>query len=143
MSQLIQSYTKSLPVKLTTEAHIAKSRELTDLLQKRASMEITHKNRRDQMKEEISNIESQIEMAAGVVSRGEEYKDITCEVFIGDNDTVIIKRTDTGEPIETRPAQDDERQMALDLFEKKEEEAQITQETDGVNLGIEDGENNG
>lgn len=117
MSVLLQSFTKSLPIKLSTEALIARGKELTDLLQKRTSMEVTHKNRRDQMKEEISNIEPQIGSIAGIVSRGEEYRDIVCDVFIGDNDIVIIKRTDTGEPIETRPARDDERQIALGLFE--------------------------
>ena len=129
MSVLLQSLTKSLPVKLSTGSLIAKGKELTDLLQKRTSMEVTHKNRRDQMKEEISNIESQIGSIAGIVSRGEEYRDIVCDVFIGDNDIVIIKRTDTGEPIETRPARDDERQIALGLFpENSADESQVTPE---------------
>jgi hypothetical protein len=124
---LIDTRTKSLPIKLAPEAFAVKARELTSLLQERSSLEVTHKNRRDQMKEEISNLESRIGLTAGIVSRGEEFKDILVDIFMGDNDTVIIKRHDTGETIEARPAQDEERQMALHLFEKEEAAAQAKQ----------------
>jgi hypothetical protein len=121
---LLKSETKNLPVKLTQEQFNAKAKELSSLLQERASLEVTHKNRRDQMKEELSNIESRIGLAGGIVNRGEEYRDIITETYLGDNDTIIVKRTDTGETIETRAARPDELQLNLAVLDE-EDQAEI------------------
>jgi hypothetical protein len=121
--KLIKEYTKQLPCKLTPPELQARGRELASEVQDKTNEEASQKNIKDQMKERLSELEARIKRHSSVVYSGEEYRDVKVEVYLGDNDVVTVKRSDTGEVVEgPRPARPEEQQLALDLVEKEAQE---------------------
>jgi len=119
MSKITETYPRNLPYKLSPEELRERSKNLAIALRDKTAIEATHKNRRDQMKEELSEIDARIGKIANVVYSGEDYQDVLVEVSMGDNETVQVKRLDSGEIIETRPARDEEKQLTLKLIEEE------------------------
>lgn len=66
------------------------------------------------LKEALADIRKRRTMLAGIVSRGEEFRDVECEEVLDYTmGTVTRVRTDTGTLLVTRPMTDEERQRKL------------------------------
>ena len=108
--------TQRIAVKLT-------DRELLDYGKALAQSENDIRSEREQqdamragMKETLQRIESRRMMLAGLVSSGEEYREIDCDdVFDYDTGRVTRHRLDTGEVVIERPMTDEERQRSIAL----------------------------
>jgi hypothetical protein len=114
--QTIGSFTKSLPVKLTQDELLQKSRELAGTVQDYATEESRQTDIKAQLKARLTELDAKRTQLAIVVARQEEYRDVRCEV-VADPRTLMahITRDDTGEVVETRRLTETERQDVLPL----------------------------
>lgn len=108
-----------LAVKLTHMEMVAKQEELVRWTQVRAENEGNLEARLAEMREEKKGMEAEIlsaasyaRRAADVIQAGEERRDVEVVDYF-DTSNIVTVRTDTGETVATRPANDDERQMLL------------------------------
>jgi hypothetical protein len=114
--QTIDSFTKSLPVRLTLDEVLQKSADLAGTVQDYATEESRQADIKAQLRAKLTELDAKRTQLAIVVARKEEYRDVRCEV-VADVETLLanITRTDTGEIVQSRPLTDSERQKALPL----------------------------
>lgn len=115
-TRVINSYTKSLPVKLTQEELLSKSGELAGTVQDYATEERRQADVKAQLKARLTELDARRTQLAFVVARQEEERDVRCDVIADLNSLVAnITRVDTGEVVQSRPLTDAERQDVLPL----------------------------
>lgn len=114
---LIKTSTRKLACKLTDDELRSKGDELAVTCQEIKNQETKDKQIRDQLKMELSALQSKQGSLALIISRREDYRDVevtTEYIETGDaQGQVMEKRTDTGEVIIIRPPMDSERQPKL------------------------------
>ncbi len=112
--KVIKTQPRSMPCILTEAELKQKSRELATTVQEISAEEDRQKNIKDQLKAALSELSSRETRLAGEVARGEVYREVDVEYRIdGEGGLVQEVRLDTGEIISSRPARDEERQLAL------------------------------
>ncbi len=106
--------TRTLPVDLTEEEFIAKSKELSKKNKELESLDEEKKKAAAEFSSQIKSVTSEIKHLAQIVETSTEYravevkKDEDIERFV-----VNYYRRDTGEFVESRPMTYDERQVQL------------------------------
>jgi hypothetical protein len=113
---LIKTVTRNVPCRLTEDELRQRGDSLAEVVESRHAEEKRQADLKSQMKARITELEAKQTQLAIAISRKEEYRDVSCDIF-GDptHDTATVVRRDTGEAIEKRPLTDAERQKALPL----------------------------
>ena len=112
--KVIKKQERNPPCKLTDAELREKARELATTVQEISAEEDRAKNIKDQLKATMSELSSRQTRLAGEVARGEVYRSVDVEYRIEDAGDIIQEvRLDTKETLISRPARDEERQMAL------------------------------
>lgn len=112
--EIKRTETRNLPVKLREDELLERGHSLASVIQDITSEEARQVDVKAQMKARLSELEARRSQLAIVVSRREEQRDVTCDVF-HDYDRVVVEtvRRDTGEVVYSRAMTEDERQLPL------------------------------
>jgi len=105
---------RRLPVKLTNEELLDRSKSLTTELDKKDALTAKKKSEAEKIAGDIALVEEGIQALRKALRDGEEERDVECHVHRDfDNHTVVTIRNDTGEIIEERPMTQAELQTSL------------------------------
>jgi hypothetical protein len=114
MKPIRKDVTMLLPCKLTAEQFEERAKGLAYTEQELATEESEQESIKQGLKKKLNDIITRRTVLAGIVSRSEEQRDISC---VDDFDFTVaqVRRTrlDTGEIVVTRPMTDEERQLGL------------------------------
>lgn len=106
--------TRSLPVRLTAEEFNARAAALAETCTKIEIEDTRQTNLKAQLKADMARLEAEQSKLAHIVARREEYREVPVDwMYDGKRGIVELSRRDTGEIVETRPATDKDRQLAL------------------------------
>jgi len=109
----IRNVSRLLPVKLTEVELMQTGQDLAATVQDIASEEDRQKGIKDQLKVRMSELVAKETKLALLISRKEEYREVTVKIEIRESGQVSETRVDTGEVLILREAHEDERQLPL------------------------------
>jgi hypothetical protein len=105
--------TMTLPCRLTPEEFVARAHDLAKTTEDIGAEQARAESLKSQLKAALAELEARRSKLSAVVSRGEELRDVECEVVVdyekGETYTV---RQDTGEFFDRRPLRAEERQVS-------------------------------
>lgn len=111
---------KKLPVKLDDDELLERGKQLVDNMRKTAVAESEREAENKKRKGDIELLEGITARLAGVIQNGSEDRDVDCEIRKDfEHGVVTVVRLDTGEVVETRPMDAQERQE--EMFESRKD----------------------
>jgi len=124
MAEDTKKVTRNLFCKLTDEEVLAYSRSVASKLGEKDREDKHKKRAAKEFDSRIANLESEVVDLIEKVNTGEEMREVECEWrYEWTSNTKVLVRLDTGEEIDKRPIEADERQATLPE-EKGEEETE-------------------
>ena len=116
MPMLEKTVSRNVPCRLTHEEWNDRANDLAQAVQDLQTEERRQTDVKAGLKARLAELQSRQSTLADVVARREESRDIVCDqMAYPDRGIVEVIRRDTGEICETRPLDDNERQMVLKL----------------------------
>lgn len=116
--QIIKTQSQYLPTTLSQEEVMVLALELANTVQATGAEIELQKNIKDQMKAKLSELQARQTRLSIVVATGKEYRDVEVQSCLTEHGLVQEVRTDTGEVLITRPPNDRERQLGLEVIKE-------------------------
>ena len=115
--------TRILPVKLTTREVVERGQLAAQVIRQIDDVDRVKKQAAADAKESSDRLESELRRLSYIVEREEEDRTVECfwRFDFMKNEKNLI-REDTGEVVETKAMTDEERQIALEIGDEKQQE---------------------
>lgn len=109
-----------LPVRLTDAEIMETGRKVAAAIQRQTELEEEVKNFKDGAKSRESAILAEIGIKSALIRQGYEHRQVECETVKDfDAGTILVRRLDTQEIVETRTMAGGEKQMGFDSIERE------------------------
>lgn len=111
-----ETFTKSLPCKLTEVEKITRGRELASTMEEKDQLQLKIEETKSEFKTKIQGLDFQIGELKRIVLDGSERREVECFYHKDfENNSVLTVRSDTGEEVDSRRMTPEERQEMLPM----------------------------
>lgn len=110
---VVETKVRELPVRLSTDEVLARGQRMAQLKQDLEELKLETKTLAKERKQQAEELEQEISSLARAIREKEEKRPVDVEVRFVGNGRILEVRTDTGETLIERAADDEEAQQPL------------------------------